>query len=94
MALTVSNHNGTLPADHFWIRNLFQGFYTQQISFDRNLTFIDHVLSFLLGVWVFTRIPADIRNRCIGFTCCNLMHEITPFKLPNCIKVHVYKECK
>ena len=58
MALTVSNHNGTLPADHIWILNLFQEFYTQQISFDRNLTFIDHVLSLLLGVWVFTRIPA------------------------------------
>ena len=43
MALNVSNHNGTLSADRFWILNLFQEFCTQQISFYRNFTFIDHV---------------------------------------------------
>ena len=69
MALTITNHNGTLSADHFWISNLFQEFCTEQISFDRNLTFNEHVISLLLGVWLFTRIPAGIRNRCIGLTC-------------------------
>ena len=78
MALTISNHNGTLSADHIWVCNLFQAFCTQQISFDRNLTFIDHLfkfttlitfLSLLQGVWVFTRIPAGTRNRCIGLKC-------------------------
>ena len=92
MSLTVSNHNGTLII--FESENLLQKFCTPQISSDRNLTFIDHVLSLLLGVRVFTRIPAGIRNRCIGLTCCNLMHEITPFRLPTCIKLYVYEEYK
>ena len=41
-ALNVSNHNGTLSAYHFLDLKLF---CTQQISFDRNFTFIYHALT-------------------------------------------------
>ena len=41
MTLNVSNHNGALVADHFWIHNLFQEFSTQKLVFGLS----EHVLT-------------------------------------------------
>ena len=71
MALNVSNHNGMLSTDHFFFLDLksIQEFCTQQISFDRNFTFIYHVLI------VKEPVPAyNVRNRCTGLFWCNLIN--------------------
>ena len=61
MALNVSNHNGMLSTDQFLNLKSMPEFCTQQISFDRNFTFIYHVLI------VKEPVPAyNVRNRCTG----------------------------
>ena len=45
VTLNVSNHNGTLSADHFLDLKSIPRVSTQQISFDRIFSFIDHVLT-------------------------------------------------
>ena len=69
MALNVSNHNGILSTDHFLDLKSIQEFCPQQDSFDRNFTFIYHVLI------VKEPVPAyNVRNRCTGVFCCNLIN--------------------
>ena len=69
MALNVSNHNGMLSTDHSLDLKSIQEFCTQQISFDTNFTFIYHFLI------VKEPVPAyNVRNRCTGLFCCNLIH--------------------
>ena len=45
MTLNVSNHNGTLLADHFLDPQSIPSFVLKKSVFDRHLTFSDHVLT-------------------------------------------------
>ena len=69
MALNISNHNGMLSTDHFLDLKSIQDCFTQQISFDRNFTFLYHVLIVKEPVP-----PYNVRNRCTGLFCCNLIN--------------------
>ena len=77
MALNVSNHNGTLSADHFLD---LKSIYSKSFVLNKSVLIeILHLFTcfnslLVLGVWMFTRISAAKRNRCIGLTCSNLVN--------------------